>query len=593
MFLPIGRLQPLIRPHLGSKQAIPNKKISLYRLKSFLDYWICCMDNSSREKFKNMPVAILLESFPEAAAKDAAKLCEPTIFSSSIDLLQPVPGSQLIENLTKELEKYFRTGNSGPQDGSRANRCANPTLLDPKTRKWFVRHSACPFIGYAPLPLKELDQSGKHDWIAFGYCRTELKKLLIAFRKHQENVAFHFHPCDPLVFCYQDSPLRFDIIDCPSLLMDNVGLVNLLNGPARLLRSDQSILFTENYSWPICAPDVVGYLQSAICCPLSLIPTIYGLRLMDSVELGPETFVSTRNIPKAFARLRWKKAEPFEGASQAISPLLEQSLERLKKLCFLAKAPCSNEWKKCGMSSYSPLTFHYVMCDIIRRGGLPAIAMEAFPTPSMFRTSMQTIQAWKERRPVWRVNVCIKFGPEEKAEFGKFWNKGVPILRLILTLSSAFRACNTLEEMCNSTESHFIDNLDVNLKRTANGEIGEADISFLLTDRNLLKTHFLTVVDLEKWQTLLMFGPTAINIRQIKMAKFNQPYPHWNQGQDSSCAADRSQKLTTICCQESQDAFILLFKFRSGDQLPQSGMENDNGLKYVICDLRFSFLFLV
>ena len=519
------------------------------------------------------------DKFSEAVDQ-VVSICEDILFNKEIDLLHPVPGSQLIANLTKEMEQYYTTGNSGPQDGSRA-KCVNPTLLEAKTGKWCVRYDSCPFIGYAPLPLKELDQRGDRNWIAFEYCLAELKKLLIAVGRRND-ATFQFHSCDPLAFCYEESPLNFDIIDCSFWLADQVGIVNLLNAATRKLRSAQSILFTKSTFWPFMAPDVVSYLQTALCCPLSLIPTIYGLRLIDNVELGPDVFVSICiNSVMPCIRLRWKKAQPFEGVALAMSPLLEQCLERLKKLCFPVNVYSGDGWQNCGMFSYSSLTFCYVLSDLIRREGLPVTTMEAFPPPSFFRTSMEANRAWMEGRTVWRVNVCTKYEQIDQILLNEVWNKVLPTFRLILAPTLAFRVAGTSEDKFNelftSTESHFIDNLGVIIKRKENGEIDEVDISFLLDDRNLLKTRSGAVVDYENRRVLFLLAPLETSRRRLKVEKFNKPYPYWNQGEESNVAsaksspADSSKKLMTISCQESQDAYTVGVNCRPArDKQPRS-----------------------
>ena len=521
--------------------------------------------------------------------KSFEKFCKPILFNEDVELLHPVPGSQLIVNLTKEMEQYFTTGNSGLQDDSRA-RCVNPTLLQLNTGKWLVFYACCPFVGYASLPLKELDQSGEKNRIAFEYCRAELKKLLIAFRKKQQNVTFHFHLCDPLVFCYQDSAQSFDIIEASSCVVDFFGLGNLLTAAPRKLRSDQSVLITESVMWTLSASDVSRHLQTALCCPLSLIPTIYGLNLMDNVEMGPDTFISTRNSPRSFSRLRWKRAQPFEGVVLTMSPQLEQCLERLKKLCFLVKSPSSGSrvGMSCTMLSYSPLTFCYVMCNLICRGGLPATAIENFQPPLVFRTSMEATQAWKEHRPIWRVNACIKLDQDEQAAFDKICSTFLPTVRLILVPNLAFKKASTCEnddkrflELITSSENHhFFENLELYIKRNSeNEEIDQVDISFLLADRNLLKTHSGAVVDREHRFPIFKLGSFATN-RHLKVEKFIQPFPCWSQGEEQiltvstdSSSADRSKKSMAITCKESNDSYTLCINFRSRDQLPQSGRQ--------------------
>ena len=264
-----------------------------------------------------------------------------------------------------------------------------------------------------------------------------------------------------------------------------------------------------------------------------------------------------------------------------MSPLLEQSLQRLNKLCFLAKTPSGSDIENCGMLSYSPLTFFYVMCDLIRRGGFPATVIETFQPPSSLRTSVEAIQAWKERRPVWRVNVCIKFGHGEESVFDGFWNKCALTLRLFLAPHSVFLAAGTCEDkfekLLTSAEGQFIDNLDVNVKRKENGEIDVVDTFFLLADRNLLKTHYGVIVTPKNKLLLAILDPITTNNRDaVKVEKFTQPYPWGGESilaTSAGLSSEGSKKLTAISCQESNDAFTFRVNFHpDGGQPSRSGI---------------------
>ena len=522
----------------------------------------------------------------QTAIKIAVASTEPALFNEDVDLRHPVRGSQLTASLTEEIEQYFITGNSGQHQDSNSDKWINPTLLQPNTAKWAVHFACCPFYGYSPLPLKELDGSGACKGIAFAYCQAELKKLLIAFKKRQKNVTFHFHLHDPLVFCYQDSLLQFDIIDGSSFLADKVGLVNLVNAAAQKLRSDQSVLITDSCSWTFIAPDVSGYLQTALCCPLSLIPTIYGLRLIDSVELGPDTFISTRHSSRPFSRLRWKKAQPFQGVTLDMSPQLEQSLGRLKKYCFSIKVSSSDAVH----FPYSPLTFHYVMCDLIRRG-LPASVIEStFHPPSLFRKSWEAIQDWMEGRPLFWVNIRIRHLKEKQQELcaSNYLKRcgNIP-LRLVLVpnnkgLEAACEDPDRFSELLTSSDCHYIDNLEVETTLKTDGSIDGADISFFLADRNLLMTHCGIVVD--RYCRMLIFGVDS----KGRAERFKMGEESNSATSSGSSSSDSSKQLVTISCQESQVAYTLRIKFPpDGNKLPRSGIQNDR-----ILDSVFHFLII-
>ena len=89
------------------------------------------------------------------------------------------------------------------------------------------------------------------------------------------------------------------------IMADHVSLANLLTAGSRKLRFSTSLLFTESM---LCTTNAGSsetlYLQEILCCPPSLIPTIYGLRLMGNVELGPEALYHTRTMSVSVSRLR-------------------------------------------------------------------------------------------------------------------------------------------------------------------------------------------------------------------------------------------------------------------------------------------------
>ena len=373
-----------------------------------------------------------------ATVEQAVKKVESNLFDMLDDLYHYFAGYPLSENLRQEIEQYFTTGNC---DGSRKENaaCPNPTFLEPVTGQWHAHYTACPFSGYFPLPLQEVEEKA-HDnkGRILSFCQFELKKLLVDFRKRIRDVKFSFHVCDGLEFCYLDSPLNFDIIDA-SDLGDVVGLVNVLNAATQKLRSDQSVLVTETVQWNKVPPKLSQYIQEVLCCPLSLIPTIYGLRLVDHFELGPETPLNINAMK--LRRFRWKTTLPFEGVSLVLSQSLKRSLKKLRDECFRL-SPSSvfiskNTGVRCGMFCYSPLTFHYVVGDMIRRGGFrdPTALMPSALSrlPPVFGQSLETTQAWMTHRPVWWVTICTPFHQvAEPAAFYNFVSYCNPILRLVL-----------------------------------------------------------------------------------------------------------------------------------------------------------------
>ncbi len=473
--------------------------------------------------------------------------------------------------LIEEVKQYFSTGTCGPSK-SAARSSVNTTFLQPITGNWVVHYASCPFEGYIPIPWKVVDEKNNHQngSALFRYCHGELKKLLVDFRERMEGIKFYFHPCDALDLCFDDSLPKFDVIDT-SNLADHVGLVNLLTSGARKLRSYQSVMYTESMMWSNSGSSEALYLQEVLCCPLSLIPTFYGLRLMDNVELGPETLGTMRTLSISVSRFRWKRALPFVGVELSLSPALDQSLKYLRAKCFTTVIATST--KPTGMESYSPLTFQYVLSDLILRGGNPSalIKLSFLGIPPVFRKSIEANQAWMEQRPVWRIKVVILFTSTDQAFYNRV-SESVPLLRLLLvpiddflSLSLGNQAKSTFAKFtnANSTENHFVDNIKVDLKLNPRGLVDQAEISFLLEDPSLLQTHCGLVIEQVNSIPVFMIG--LFHERPTEVELFDQPYP-WKISSIPSPNTSRNLQLVAENCLESKVDYKIRLKFLSEDK---------------------------
>ena len=504
-----------------------------------------------------------------------------------------VSNAQLNAKLAQELRDYFKTASCGQESGKACKAASvNPTFLQPTTHKWFLHYAACPFDGYLPLPVKELINP-QSDVVKFGiiagYCRSELKKLLVGFRKRIDKIMFYFHPCDALHFCYGDLPYKFDLIDT-SNLSDILGLANLLNAAGRKLLSDQSLLFTESMTWVNTAPTVAKYVQEVLCCPLNLTPTLYGLRLMDNVELGQETARSTCTMLAMTARLRWKRTLPFDRVPLALTPTLESSLQRLMEACSLNPSVTHSRSQLCGKVChfYSPLTFCYVLSDLIHRGGIqkPSALISAFHSrlPPVFRQTFEVHLAWMEGRPVWRVQVSVPFSDDDQELFNRLCLVGTPLVRLVLIPTIDFLmlvpnsqlSVNRMADL-SSTRNHFIDNVGVSIELKPSGLVDRVDFAFLLEDQSILQTYTGMVVESFKGLPAFAIGPFAH--RQYLVEPFSSPFPWTLRGEaESTTAPSDALRLVGESCHETDDAFNIRFKVISssdGSCAPPSGIQTN------------------
>ena len=196
-----------------------------------------------------------------------------------------------------------------------------------------------------------------------------------------------------------------------------------------------------------------------------------------------------------------------------MSPQLEQCLERLKKLCSHVETSSAVAFDKFCVY-FSPLTFFYVMADLIRREGLSASTLDFHP-PSFFCTSLEAFQAWMGGSPVWRVKVRCSFGADEKIAYEEKLRKfGSVVLRLILLPNNKAMVARAdpqkVLELLTAPDCHYIDNLE--FKLNADGVmVDRVEISFLLANRNLLKTHSGIVADHKHRMLLFRIGRFGID----------------------------------------------------------------------------------
>jgi hypothetical protein len=246
-----------------------------------------------------------------------------------------------MQNIHEEAKQYFETGSCRLENDIKIV-CLNPTLLDHATLRWTLHYSLCPFDGYLPLLKEELVTLMKNKMMIRS-CQKILKNLLSCYRKRLidgKTFELFFYLEDALEFCYSENVNKFDIIDC-SDIADYVGLVNLILAcSGKLSDHPSAMLFTETLNWFTFGKGSVKlYVEKALCCSLSMIPTIYGLRLKSRIELGFPEYVDLRCPTPPPVEVCWQKALPFHNVVMSASPALSEFLKQLANVCFDARFP--------------------------------------------------------------------------------------------------------------------------------------------------------------------------------------------------------------------------------------------------------------
>lgn len=261
-----------------------------------------------------------------------------------------------VHNFFFELESDIPSGHKG--------KFINPTMLEPKSKRWIVHHTICPFNSYLPLPLNnELNpQKANEGCAATYYCQGVLQTRLHLYQKKKEKIKWVFHLGDPIELCYSLTEL-FDAIDC-SGLSDEVGLANLVNAAGRRLSQEpESVVLLETSTWTRLAPTVVSYLEEALCAPLSMLPTIYGLRLADPLPIGAS--IPPESLTRTTVCLTLKRTHSYQNLKLDFVSSFRPWLSRLARRCFSPGQPPLEE--VCGMECYTPMTFFYVVGSAAQR----------------------------------------------------------------------------------------------------------------------------------------------------------------------------------------------------------------------------------
>ena len=481
----------------------------------------------------------------------------------------------LKDNIIKEIELYFKSGNSSPTAIKSGDlQWFNPTLLEPNTLEWRVNATSCPFTGYSPLQPDQLENPADFG-VVTRHCQEVLKDLLISYRKIKDNIEFYIHADDDLQFCLEDNSEKFDVIDSSSLA-DDVGLANLILACSRKLdHHNDALLLTESVDWGKVGPTVMNYLEETLCAPLTMFPTIYGLRLMNQVELGNEKLhMACSSVEWPPANLCWSPALRLENAPLSQSAAIERCLKQLEKKCFLNEADPNVLYKngECGFHRYTPLTHHLVLA---RLAGLGADHRTSFYNPDVspqFTLARKSLRAWSESRPVKLMVTSHRFTPEIADLFEKQrLTFQEPPLRLALIptrylakrpskMQSPLSKNDFIYWAAEKSGVHFMDNFDVHFERDANGRPVSVRVAFLLpVTLDLSLTHSAVLVDLYTGWPRMFLGPVLLFKEQI--FSDDKPISKW------PCQLPEilpvSSSLKAIECQESEKDYHVTVKLFS------------------------------
>ena len=225
------------------------------------------------------------------------------------------------QTIEKEVEHFIQFGNCAESPSHQFQPfIRNISLLTTSKQNWQVDYLACPFNAYFPVSFEDQQHLLLHfpsNNNAYNYCKAKLQQLVTELRARKNRIIFHFHSnyFFELDILNPRTLNKFQIVHCLGT-SDSVGLANLIPVAARLMTSDNpgAVLLTEADSWHGFRNTdfIIEYIKRTLCCYISMIPTIYGMRLAHHLELGcsvPAQFHDGKSA-NGFI-LKWQKAPSY------------------------------------------------------------------------------------------------------------------------------------------------------------------------------------------------------------------------------------------------------------------------------------------
>lgn len=464
----------------------------------------------------------------------------------------------LRNRIISEESDYLRTGNTWPSDCNNNKTYINPTLLKPDaTNQWLVDPAVCPFNDYIPLPIGELERLSHEEGFLSKHCQKKFKLLLSACRRQMEKVNVIFHVGNPLELCYS-AQAKFHAVYCSSPLAEEMGLANVINAAGRVLSEEPetTLVIEVSRSEMLRHMDASHYVEEALCVPLSVMPSLFGLRLFFPTDRIGESLPN--DFESSHVCLILKRTPPFRDIKLQVQSSWATYFEKLSKKCFTFQDYQPEDDHS--LKTYTPLTYFFTLqaaAERAGRGNEPIARREILNRcHPFFKLSARTIIQWMwitksfhianslkvsiasiEKHLSSFANVKLYSGSVQFDEIDlyEFFEKRMinraPSVRLIL-LPTALLSMLDMRKPISwhlIPEAHCMDNVRLELTKSLKHGSGWIRFSFpLISDHGLSETHSVVFVDF----------PTGIFLASIGLMEhlleepFNQVNPFANGGPD-------------------------------------------------------------
>ena len=230
-------------------------------------------------------------------------------------------GINFQRSLSDQVDCYHKCGNCLALTSNISS--LNPTLFSGKQGEITqVKIASCPYNAYLPVPFEEQLASdfGAIAEDAVTFCKNKLQRLVSSLRDRKHRISLHFLFGDCLELCLREESMKkkFHVIHCSASFSRNVGLANIISASSGCLANPDAVLLTnlDLYVLKIHLNlPVVDFIEGSLCCPVSLTPTLYGVRLMNHLQLGsPCPFKLHDDIVKNLVNVfKWQLSPGYSG----------------------------------------------------------------------------------------------------------------------------------------------------------------------------------------------------------------------------------------------------------------------------------------
>jgi hypothetical protein len=462
------------------------------------------------------------------------------------------------KKINDEVVECYRYGSSRRHNDDKPVLCVNPTLLNPKTHDWEI-FCLIPFKGYLPMAKGELITSVEE--IMTHSCSEILKRLVSSYRSRIPTVKIVFHLEEAIKHCYSDAN-KFDVIDC-SHFVEHVGFANLVVACCQKLSDNpNAVLYTAIFTDRHHSANNI--VETSLCASLSMIPTIYGLRLADHVELRDSAVDYLRCCTLQRGRpviLCWQKVPNFQNIKLVPSPDLDRCITKLAKLCHQITLPNpvspvlkdQQDQQQQRINSagseiyYTPLTFNYILDSIIKRLGQDCWSPDLLDIAPQFFLARKTLGDWKNGKKMIKLTAGVQY--IRKCTVHAVSQESTPLLRLVFVRKDSYK----LNPDLSGPDVHFIDNFELEFKYSLK-EIKVETVSFLLAcDHGFDETYDAIVVNASNGMPLLLLDP----FESMRVEEYGVPYPIDQSKSQLPLDPKNKMYMKVESCIESEEQYTL------------------------------------